>query len=71
MVSDKYDSVHNSLKSLEQEREREKKLLLNLEERNEVLERKNKLASLGLRNVPALLNDTIGVKTKRRDRRYS
>lgn len=64
MMSDKYDSVLKSLKSLEEERERDKKLILKLEEKNEVLERKTKSASLELRNVPALLNHSTGVETK-------
>ncbi|KAJ8721726.1 hypothetical protein PYW07_002501 [Mythimna separata] len=56
-MSDKYDLIFKSLQNIQEDRAEDKKTIQKLEEKIEGLERKSRLSSLEIRNVPICLRD--------------
>lgn len=63
-MSDKYDIIFKTLQDLQEDRIEDKKTIQKLEEKIEVLERKNRSASLEIRNVPICLRDDRKFESK-------
>lgn len=63
-MSDKYDDILQKLHDLEKNRDKEKKQIIALEDRVEMLERKMKFTGLEIRNVPILIKDDKKYETK-------
>lgn len=63
-LTNKYDTVIEKIKQLEEDKIKEKSYVLTLENKIESLERKMKSRGLEIRNVPILSADPKGIETK-------
>lgn len=63
-MSDKYDTILRSLSKLEEEKAKDRKTIIQLEEKIEILERKTKSTSLEIRNVPYSLNSNKNTESR-------